>query len=60
MEGHVSQQAEEAVPASPKEWYAINSEQQRVLGPFRSERECAQAIAQERRRWDVVPLMGRN
>lgn len=58
----MTQQVEDARQAESQEWYAINSEHQRVVGPFRTEHECAQAVAQdqERRRWDVVPLLARN
>lgn len=57
----MSQQVEQTSKVRTDEWYAINAEQQRVLGPFRSEQECVQAVAtRERRRWDVVPLIRPN
>jgi hypothetical protein len=57
----MSHQVEETAKARFNEWYAINSEQQRVLGPFRSEQECAQAVGtHERRRWDLVPVISQN
>lgn len=45
----------------PSEWYAINNEQQRVIGPFPSRQECATAVAGFLPlRWDVIPVNRRS
>ncbi len=44
----------------PSEWYAINNEQQRVIGPFPSWQECATVIAGFPLRWDVIPVNRRS
>lgn len=54
----MTRKTEEFAEAPVGEWYAIDREQQRVLGPFRSEQECARAVEPAgRHRWDVVPLI---
>ena len=46
---------------APNEWYAINNEQQRVVGPYPSRQECTTAIAGfPPLRWDVIPVNRRS
>ena len=45
----------------PSEWYAINNEHQRVVGPFASRQECTTALAGfPPLRWDVIPVSRRS
>jgi hypothetical protein len=51
------QDAPRSMLARPREWYAIDSVEQRILGPFPSQQKCADAVAGELQRWDFVPLV---